>query len=74
MALFQKLAIFAIQPPHQEVSNFPHKPLKLNIQFLASFIKGYWRKQLLPKAKIKGKKEQKGKETVRRNRVLLFHL
>lgn len=67
MACFQKLLIFAIQPPHQEDSNFFPPAPQVTFSLSASFTRGYWR----GKKKAQEKKEQKGKEVVRRSSMTL---
>lgn len=63
MAFFQKLLIFATQPPHQEDSNFFPPAPQVTFSLSVSFARGYWR----GKKKAQEKKEQKEKEVVRRS-------
>lgn len=59
MACFQKLLIFAIQPPHQEDSNFFPPAPQVTFSLSASFTRGYWR----GKKKSQEKKRAEGKRS-----------
>jgi len=59
MAFFQKLLIFATQPPHQEDSNFFPPAPQVTFSLSVSFARGYWR----GKKKAQEKKRAEGKRS-----------